>query len=437
MTVSESPKPSCPICSKNNPYFFAAISLLTALVCIGYWGHLGWDRLDSSMSWKRFSETLLDEQRFSTTIAPLTTIYYAAWMAILGRSVTAVRIAALAVFLGINWLVFRNAYRLSGDIRFARLAAFLTSIHPFLVVETTTSGYEILSIFIINLFILRALGYSDNPNWKNAAILGAICGLATLVKVALFSLILIFAIYSAILAVWRKKITHIKYTVATVLISVLIVSIWMERNRRVEGFFSLAAPNYMAETWYHGNNPWATKGIPIFDNDCPPEFWDIRSQIEELENPEIIAKAYREEVRTLIQSDPFHWYFVLGPKKIWCAFKFYSREEILYWGPLLPLAAIGAYTLLRQGIQGIVLHIILFNYALSSYLYFGFSRYRIPYVTILILLACHAVFFLRDRWKPWIYKTCLSLYILLFLGGYSFAKILRVVWHYFLPQLRM
>lgn len=413
------------------------VTSLTIVTCVVYWRHIGWNALDSSMSWYRFSETLLKEKRFESTIAPLTTIYYALWMAVLGKTVTAVRIAALAAFAANNVLVFCIARQLSGKKCYAFWVTFFAAFHPFLVFETNTSGYEILSILFIDLYIYFVLLFYKNRRILNAIWIGIVCGAAALIKAALVSLAIIFIFYCLILFFREKNIRILKYLFMSLLVYAVIVGSWMTRNRMTEGYFAMADPTYMAWAVFHGNNPWATKGFPIFENDCPPEFWDIKARIFQLNDPSQIARSFRTEVTDFIRSDPFYWSVILGFKKLWCAFKFYSREEILYWGPIVPLAIAGLFTLARQGVQTCILHLILLNYVLSSYLYFGFSRYRIPYIMVLLFLSCHALIYFKDKLKPSFYYLGISFYLFVFWGGYFFAKVLRAIWQYSIPQLRM
>jgi len=335
-----------------------------------------------------------------------------------------------------------TALRMTSDFRAARISSALLACSPLLYYQTITAGYELPSVLIHILLILAATRAYRFQTWGSAAVLGLVAGLGALVKASLGALGTVIFLYFLLLTIFAKNEQQriwARCAIALLVFSVPTVS-WMARNKIRNGYFALADPAYSAYTWFHGNNPWATKGFPVLGDDATPEFRDCVSQIRNSVAPGDsvgLAKAYTKYVWQYIFSDPFHWFVVMGVKKIWCGFKCYGRLELLHWAPIVPLAVFGLWTLFKYGRHTLIVHLLFLNYVLNTYIFFGFSRYRVPYLPVCVLLATSSMLWFYDRMERKRFVTGAVSYALLFIFAYSFARPLRMLWLHYIPWLRM
>ncbi len=421
--------------------FLGIVILASSVISVLYWWATGWTHLDDTMSWMGFSRTFLDEGQIEPSFAALTTVYFAAWIWVFGDSVLVVKFAQLFV-LELSVLAVYSAGRvLMRDRRAARVASLLLVSSPFVYQQTATAGYELLSILTLTCFVLLLnYAYERRTMWS-AFLVGLLAAVGALVKAGLSALIIVAVLYLGIVLLsekdWRA---FLKTTAIAVIVFCIPVIAWMARNEAVCGYFALNDPAYSGFTWFHGNNPWATKGFPVAGDDATEEYYKYIERIKESVPPgdnAALGEAYREEVWKYIKSDPFNWFVILGFKKIWCGFKFYDRREILHWGPLLPLSAFGIWCLLKHGIHTLCVHFVLLYYVIGTYIFFGHSRYRFAYLPILMLLATASLLWVYDRVGRKKFALMAVGYMMIFVIAYAWARPLREIWLHYIPALRM
>ena len=422
---------------KNDlPFLFSLLGLMT-VVSILFWWISGWNTLLGGMSRMPNAVYFLENGKLIDPLGPITTVYYAFWMIFFGKTVMATKIASLIAFMAFVMIFYKIACLLFENRWAARLSAVVLATSPFLYRETTTAAWELPSIFILCCYLLFALQLYRKGDLCYAVGLGLTSGFGPLVKGALIPLGFTTLLYFGILGfTGRSGKSLIKPIVLSTLLCFAIILSFMTRNLIREGYFSLSDPVYSATTFYHGNNPRAYKGFPQFDD----QYQVLSEQIEKSVpggDRIALAKAYKRAAWDYILSDPFSHIVVVGFKKIWCGFKFYGREEILHWGPLVPLAFFGLWTLARQGKYTLIVHLVFLQYMFVAFVFFGFSRYRHAYMPIFVLLATSAIFWLWNRFRNRTFYWIMTAYLLVFPIAYFFAKPLRALWLYYIPQLRM
>ncbi len=418
--------------------FLLFLCLFISIICILYWSIIGWDSMDTNMSRLDTVNTLLETKEFQSSYAFLTVMYYAAWAWIFGTSPVVFKISLLVVYCVAGIVIYFAAKGMFHDRWAGRIASVVLASSPLLYQQTLTVGYELLSACAVSLILLTAVRASREQTLLSAGTVGLIAGLAALVKSAIGFVGFMLIPYFVLLRFFDKGQGNIwKRCIVTMTLFAVPLALWMTRNRIEYGYFAMGDPAYSGYTLFYGNNPWATKGFGMV---YTPEARAYEQAIRDSVPPGdsiALGNAFREDVKKTIRSDPFFWLVGMGIKKIWCGLKFYSREEILHWGPLMGLALFGLWVLPRWGKHTLIVHLIFLYYLMMTYIFFGFSRFRVAYIPVLVLAATSAVLWVSARLDRRRLMIAVAAYASIFIVAYAFAKPLRELWHFLIPQLRM
>ncbi|GEM_PF-3428036 len=81
-----------------DPLFLVTLLVFQTIAAVFYWRFTGWDTLDGGMSWMGEASMVLREGKFGQSVAPLTSVYFAICMWLLGETIIATKIALPVVF---------------------------------------------------------------------------------------------------------------------------------------------------------------------------------------------------------------------------------------------------------------------------------------------------------------------------------------------------
>ncbi len=383
--------------------------------------------LGSYQSWVRHPTGMLSEipQYPGAWQPPGQTVFMAGVMAVSGRSVLAVKLVqvvlstlsvALVYALGRAWF----------DARAGLAAAGLAALYPNLIAFSHYLWSETLFVFLL-LLGLYALTRSraEPPGVADAVLGGVALGLGALTRGTLFLFLPILAAW----LVWAHRSrwrTALARAALVLLVATLLIVPWSVRNTRLHGGFVWIDTNAPYNLW-RGNGPdtfahrddpatpryaWPLSGIPIapVDNRTGRRLVDEAKQALESEAPtdlEIIGHA-RSAAWASIRSEPGTFLARVPTRLVdlWNPSSFLVRHVgVGAYGPLPPplgallvwfailgylavvvLAGAGVWLARRRPETGLVL---LFAATVSgiSALAFGLTRFRLPVMPLLMVLA--------------------------------------------------
>ncbi|MCP4250203.1 MAG: hypothetical protein GY778_24430 [bacterium] len=383
----------------------------------------------SFQSWVRHPESMprADRPRYPGALQPPGYVaFMAGVLAVTGRSFLAVKVVQVVLGTVAVGLVYAIGARWF-DRRRGLVAAAICALYPNLIAFTHYFWTETLFIFLLLTAICLLARRAAAPTVGSALIGGAVLGLAALTRAGIvyFLPVLIAWMIFAYRPVCRD---HVVSALAMLVGFAIAVAPWSIRNYRVHDGFVLVDTNGPMNLW-RGNAPGAFADRPVGPCYDPP-FGSIplspvgthfgRALVHQAKDIlqddaptdlEIIAVAKRLAWDN-IRSDPADflrraWYKTID---MWNPTSFLVRHfKIGAYGPVQPLVAsavcglamisyvivllvgaVGGFAARRDPHVWLVLSLVLF-YAAIHAVAFGLTRFRLPLMPLIILLAAHAV----------------------------------------------
>lgn len=184
--------------------------------------------------------------------------------AVFGRSIIAVQLANALVGGLLTWLTYDVGKRVVSAPA-ARLAGLMAAFFPSLVIYSITFGYGPLlccAIFGCASLFLRRGKCADHP-WRHVALIGALIGVASLLKPIC---LLLPAVFGLSYLRWGAPLTRsLRNVLVMTLFMGAVITPWTVRNYLVLGAFVPGTTTGGINLWL-ANNPQAT-GLPT---DYPP-----------------------------------------------------------------------------------------------------------------------------------------------------------------------
>ncbi|HER43285.1 MAG TPA: hypothetical protein ENO08_02350, partial [Candidatus Eisenbacteria bacterium] len=421
---------------------FAAIMIAAAVIRIVWLSRLSASEIGAELSvdsefYRNLAEDLLGGRGLppgALTFNPLYPVFLAAVFRLFGTSLLATRIAQS--FLGLVTLAFvyiagRRLVEGSGKGKLPGTAVALTAM-VLAVLYTQFALYEGMllgtTLEVLLLAASFALGLAMDqdmhgvmelrvrsrrvPPWLVGGILGLICGAGALGRPNLFLPL------AAGLPVWIiARNIHERRWLAPVAGFAVGAALFLLpptiHNARHAGTF-VPVTAHGGINFYIGNRP-GTHGVYQ-----PPE--DMRGEMRGLLE-DALAKAEQETGREMtdaeasdyymdkamesIKQDPLGWAALLGRKLVlfWNKIEVHDLPEVLYFqdtvplfglpflpfSVLAPLGLAGLVVILRSGRNRSIVCLYLGIAHISIMLFYINSRYRLPVVPVVILLAAYFV----------------------------------------------
>lgn len=335
---------------------------------------------------------------------PLHAYFLAAIYWLFGPSPLAVRLVQVMIGTVNVAVLYRTSLRLF-DVRAARIAGTLAALYvPFWYYEGLLLK-ESFALFLLDSLLLLALGAAARPRAVAFCSAGIVLGLLSLSRVNALALIPACLSYF-----WIRKLPMPKATVFFLLGLVLAVAPVTARNYLAGGEF-VPISVYGGQLLYNGNNPFNTTGdyhhIPGIRPNPAFERVDFHRRAEqEIGRPmtptEVSVFWLRKSVDFMLEH-PLAELRMIG----WRLLRFVNYQELPdnhsfeqfkrfsfllrlpfpgYW-LVAPLALIGIVLLRRSWRDVSPLYLFAGCYLLSLLPFWIVSRYRLPIVGVLILLA--------------------------------------------------
>ncbi len=383
--------------------------------------------LGSYQSWVRHPTGMLSElpQYPGAWQPPGQTVLMAGVMALSGRSVLAVKLVQVVLSTLSVALVYALGRAWFGA-RAGLAAAWLAALYPNLIAFSHYLWSETLFVFWLLLALVALTRSREEPPGVGDAVLGGVAlGLGALTRGTLFLFLPVLAAWLvwAHRRRWRLALGRAALAVA---VATLLIVPWSVRNTALHGGFVWIDTNAPYNLWRgngpdtfaHRNDPstaryrWPLSGIPIapVDNRTGRRLVDEARRALGTDTPtdlEIIGHA-RDAAWASIRSDPatFLRRVPIRLVDLWNPSSFLVRHvgvgaygavpaglaALLVWAAILSylvvvaLAAAGAWLARRRPETWLVLGFAATVSGISA-VAFGLTRFRLPVVPLLMVLA--------------------------------------------------
>ena len=126
-----------------------------------------------------------------------------------------------------------------GGLAAGLAAGAIAALHPMWVQHAGLLMSEAIYLILVPAVLLAALAVLERPSWRTAAVLGALTGVAGLVRSEALALAVLVGVPAVTLAAqgWRARV---RWAAVVALGAVLVVTPWLVRNQQSVGTWSLS-----------------------------------------------------------------------------------------------------------------------------------------------------------------------------------------------------
>ncbi|MEO0225305.1 MAG: glycosyltransferase family 39 protein [candidate division WOR-3 bacterium] len=271
------------------------------------------------------------------------------------------------------------------------IACSITAIDPFLIYFTNEVLTETLSVFFVAMIsYLFILTISNKNNlWINF-LLGFFIGLSILTRGNFAGYIGFVFVSGVVYSILTKNL------VITVIMAILVVSLWLYRNYRVYGEIVLA---YQRGVLWQGLNP-------NFETEEGNKEWDklVEKEVQGLTVAEQDRYLWKKGLM-YIKQNPYKFLYVYIKKflKFWRPVPYYgySRKEkiisFLFFTPILTLFFLGIFLTLKHADKLWPLYCFILNFNFFTALMWVQLRYRVPIHPLLHIFAGYSIYWLYKK----------------------------------------
>jgi tetratricopeptide (TPR) repeat protein len=359
--------------------------------------------------------------------APLYPYLLGALYTLFGRSLLVARVVQMAIGATSCVLLVR-----AGRSFFSRntgiLAGIILAMYPTAIFFDCSIQKSVLDLFLVCALLAICGRLLERPDRQWWAVAGIVLGLLALTRentLVLFPIMLVCMSVSWPHDRWTMKLRWTGLLVAGLAVVLLPVAC---RNLVVGGEFHLTTAQF-GPNFYIGNGKNAIglyKPLRWGRSNAEFERDDATMMAEQAVGRKVtsaeVSGYWTTKALAEIREDPTRWLRLLGRKwlLVWNVSEVCDSEDqytygdwspllrglnqILHFGTLCPLAALGICLTWRQRERLWLLYLMLLGYAASVALFYVFSRYRFPLVPILVLFAAAGLTCLRGairqvRWQ--------------------------------------
>jgi len=345
----------------------------------------------------------------------------------------AARLAQAVLGATLAPLTWALASQLGFEERTARWAAVAIAVFPLLIVYPLALASENLFIPLLTLSLVLALRASERGRMRDHALAGFVLGLTAMTR----SIVAGFVVLAALWLWWtaREKRAGLRGAILLVLFFLLITVPWAARNTRLHGKLTWIETT-LGYNMYLGYHPQSTGTF---------QYGISLDLLPMLDDGERHARGM-EGFRRFARADPGRIPYLMARKLgyLWGLDKraliyFYGNGFLGQWpgwllklafllacGPLVALAPVAAEGLAcgRMGRRKILIALLLVYYAGVHTLTLSASRFHVPLLPVIAILAAHAL--VQRPWRssrPWQRGLTVLLIALLFLNwGLEIAR---------------
>ena len=353
--------------------------------------------------------TRFDDRNADSDLPPLYPFFLRGVYEIFGRDPIPVALVQTGLDVLTVLLVFWIGRRVGGTA-VGLLAAAFYGLYPYLLYQNLTLNDTGLFILLLTAGIAWAYRARDRRDWRSAALLGVLFGLAALTKTFVLLMLPLLALW------WWQQIglrAAVRLAVAAGLAAGLVIAPWMVRNIRLHDAFVLISTNG-GSNLHQGNNPcvadylargWDAQWVNCID--APP---DGLSEVE-------ADRWHREQALDYLRENPGDWPRLFWTKLwvLWSpaimpydlppdpyliddavlqyhstAFEAARVVHVLYWGPLWVLGMAGLWIALRRGLSIGPLEIVILTVTITYLVFHPSTRYRSPADPFVFVLSAAA-----------------------------------------------
>jgi 4-amino-4-deoxy-L-arabinose transferase-like glycosyltransferase/tetratricopeptide (TPR) repeat protein len=360
----------------------------------------------------------------------LATIY-----ALLSPDIWFARLFGLLVGLGIVAMTFRLALRIF-DRRCAVVAAIIVSVYPALTYFNSELLLDPLFTLLVLWSIDRFLIFDDQPKISQAVWFGVAVGIAAITRPTILMLVPIFALWQIY---HSRKIFVRQWVIVLVATAAVILPITI-RNIVVAGDSVLIA-SQGGVNFFIGNNA-ESDGVSAVLPEPLGWNWQM-AQVRQIAERQVGQPLTPGEVSSYWSSQGWNWILArpgdatsLFMRKLSFAVSnreisnnrdmtsFFDKVPLLGINPLgfgviFAFAVVGC--LLGRNQRGAFLGLFVALFLLSVCIFFYASRFRLPTIPLIIILASHGLFTVWDAVRGGIRRMVASAGVLLCAGAISFV----------------
>jgi 4-amino-4-deoxy-L-arabinose transferase-like glycosyltransferase len=362
------------------------------------------------------------------------TAFIAGVMAVSGRSVTAVKFAQLLLGTLTVLLVYALG-RAWFDARHGLVAAWICALYPNLIAFSHYLWSETLYTLLLVCAVWLLTRRPQPPQVGAAIAAGVVLGMAALTRSAIVYFVPVLMIWLALAhrPWWRSALARGALVLTVCLLTILP---WTIRNHRIHDGWVLVDTNGAYNVW-RGNGPaffelrkdprlpryaWPFESLPLYPVGDRQARWLVRDVKRELgvDQPTDleVARAARQTAWRSIREDPTAFLRRAAYKisDLWNPTSFLLRHFVLgaygdvsdalrgtvSWAAILAylgvmaFAVVGAVGARRDPRTWLVLLLLLFVTGIGA-VAFGLTRFRLPLVPLLSVLAAHGILAVVDR----------------------------------------
>jgi 4-amino-4-deoxy-L-arabinose transferase-like glycosyltransferase len=289
-------------------------------------------------------------------------------------------------------------------------AAVIVALHPLLIWYSPRLRYENLLTLLLAIAIFWSLKLQDTRSLKDAFLIGLFFGCAALVNQIVILLPLV--LFAGFLLTRALTATLARQFVIVLLTMVTIIAPWTIRNYRVSGriipvhgggIVQFIKGNYEFEHYYEA--PLQSVKLDLMGvayvahlvGHNAQGFDILMTDLDQTLLPRAISSLQNEPGKALtkiVVQAPRFWYLSESPLK--------SRVLAIIEAPLLLLAAVGAFGILRTSRRGlpILLTVLYFNLVYAVLHVEGrFSAPVVPFVAILAAAGLRTIVAVVRNWR--------------------------------------
>ncbi len=297
--------------------------------------------------------------------------------------------------------MYRLGRRTIGE-RVGLWAAGLSAVYLYFIYYSAALMTEIFTIVAVVWSLVLWLALAERPTWPRWLALGALIGLAALLRQVTLLVVPVLALW----LLWRRReartLAGLALAALVALVALLPVTLrnWRTYHRLVlvntnSGFAFFWANHPIHGTDFQDILP---DDGPAYQDLIPPE---LRHLDEAALNDALMARGWQ-----FVRQDPAR-YFLLSASRLEDYFKFWPSAEssrmsnlarTLSFGLLLPLMLGGLYLSRERWRACLPLYLFAGTYVMIHLLSWALIRYRLPVDAVLLVfagLACERLFAAR------------------------------------------
>lgn len=339
---------------------------------------------------------------------PLTALVSTPASLVFGEHVMAQRITMVAVGVAAVIVIGLLGRRVAGE-RVGLLAAGLAAVHPVLWVNDVNVMAESLAALLVAATLLMLYRFHEEPDWGNAVVLGALCGLATLTRAELALLVPITVLP---VALWARSLevgARVGRFLLVGVVSLAVVAPWSIWNlSRFEEPVLLSTNDGLTLLGANCDQVYSGGATGFWRLDCALRTANEGDQSEQAAAKREAALDYMADHASRLPSVMMArvgrtWNLYAPDQTVWLN-QGEGRERWVSWAAfwthlvLLPLAVAGAFLLRRRRrlVWPLIAPAVLVT--LTSALFYGIPRFRVPADVAIVVLVAVA---LDAGWRRW------------------------------------